>query len=103
MKARTRAPDAHLRSTHWPAVEHAQIKAHPCCEVCSVRKGLAAHHVIPFHVDPTHELDPENLITLCHDHHFLFGHFRLWKSWNVDVRADAALWAKRIAARPLKA
>jgi hypothetical protein len=46
------------------------------------------------------ELDRANLITLCRDHHFWFGHLGSWSSWNANVREDAAIWRAKIANRP---
>ena len=95
------------RSPKWPAVRAAHLKAHPTCEACgeSNTKILNVHHVVPFHVDPSKELDEANLITLCEGSvvncHLHFGHLRNWKSWNVDVRKDAADWLKKIKNRPM--
>lgn len=94
------------RSSKWPAVRAEHLRAHPACEACGERrtKVLAVHHIVPFHVDPMKELDPENLITLCEGEsvncHLLFGHLRNWRSWNVDVRKDAAEWRAKIKSRP---
>ena len=95
------------RSPKWPAVRAAHLKAHPTCEACGEgnTKILNVHHVVPFHIDPTKELDEANLITLCEGSvvncHLHFGHLRNWKSWNVDVRKDAAEWLKKIKNRPM--
>ena len=101
----TAPPEA--RSPKWPAVRAAHLKAHPTCEACGEgsTKILNVHHVVPFHVDPSKELDEANLITLCEgpvvNCHLHFGHLRNWKSWNVDVRKDAAEWLKKIKDRPM--
>jgi len=81
------------RSPHWPALEKSYLRAHPTCAACGAWILLNVHHVIPVHVDPKKELDLDNLITLCAGPklcHFIHGHRRNWKSWNPDVRADAA-------------
>lgn len=92
------------RSPHWPALERRYLKAHPICEVCGAKKNLAVHHKIPVHVDPTQELNIDNLKTLCESRvvncHLLFGHLGLWKSFNVTVDADAASMNQKIRARP---
>lgn len=93
------------RSPHWESVRDAHLKEHPACEVCGHKKNLNVHHVIPFHIDASKELDPSNLITLGNkcptgNHHLLFGHLGNWKSWNVNVREDAAAWKKKISERP---
>jgi lysophospholipase L1-like esterase len=46
--------------------------------------------VVPFSVDRSKELDPSNLFECCRYHHFWVGHFGDWRTYNPDVRADAA-------------
>lgn len=93
------------RSTRWPAVRAAYLKQNPACEVCGKKRVLLApievHHIVPFHIRPDLELEPSNLISLCRDHHILFGHLMNWKSWNIDVRSDADEWRNKIKNRPL--
>lgn len=95
------------RSPKWPAVRAEHLRSHPTCEACGERrmKVLAVHHIVPFHVNPSKELEPANLITLCEGEsvncHLLFGHLRNWRSWNVDVREDAAEWRAKIKSRPM--
>jgi 5-methylcytosine-specific restriction enzyme A len=97
------------RSSKWPEVRASHLKSHPECEACGERRAkfLAVHHIVPFHVDASKELAPENLITLCEGEsvncHLLFGHLRNWRSWNVDVRKDAAEWRAKIKNRPMPA
>lgn len=75
--------------------------------MCGGEEKLEVHHIRPFHLHPDLELDPDNLITLCeagHDGsncHLLFGHLGNFKSFNVDVRADAAHMGEKIENRPL--
>jgi 5-methylcytosine-specific restriction enzyme A len=88
------------RSPKWEEVRKAFVKEHPTCAVCGSKKDLNCHHKLPFHINPALELDPTNLITLCRDHHFLFGHFLNWKSFNKDVEADSTLWTTKIENRP---
>jgi predicted metal-binding protein len=54
---------------------------------------------VPFHIDRTKELDPNNLLTLCDcvgacEHHLGVGHTvegkSSWKLFNPNVRVDAA-------------
>lgn len=81
------------RSPHWPAVEHAHKAAHPDCAACGSVQSTEVHHVLPFHLFPQHELDPENLITLCRhspDCHIHIGHGGNFKDYNPNIRADAA-------------
>lgn len=93
-----------IRSPHWPEVQKAYHLAHPNCIVCGTKGTLLnpinIHHLVPFHKDPTKELDPTNLRTLCRAHHFLFGHLMKWASWNVDLDVDARIWSDKIRTRP---
>ncbi len=96
-------PDEHGRSSKWPALAHAHLKAHPKCEVCGTNKSLNVHHIKPFKLFPELELEPTNLFTLCEtpsqNHHFLFGHLLDWKAWNPSVIKDAIIWAGKISYR----
>lgn len=89
------------RSPQWPAVERQYLKEHPRCEVCGGTIGLNVHHKRPYHLFPSLELDPDNLITLCrpNDCHFLFGHGRDWKAFNLNVDSDVAHARKMIEDR----
>lgn len=81
------------RSRGWAALRAAHITREPYCTACGVQRFLEVHHVIPVHVDPTRELDPSNLITLCDGPnrcHLRVGHLKRWDRWNTDVREDAA-------------
>lgn len=91
---------AMLRSGKWPRVRATHLHLHPLCSVCRTKKNLDVHHCTPAHIDRSRELDPENLLTLCRPHHFLFGHFGSWVSWNTDVRQDCSEWALKIVMRP---
>ena len=88
------------RSGKWPAVRAAHLKRQPACAACGQTKELNVHHRIPFHVDPSLELSPENLITLCEHSpqscHYHFGHCALsWKAFNPHVVEDAATFQMR--------
>ena len=88
------------RSSHWPAVRAAKLKAQPTCEATGSTDDLEVHHVEPFHEDPSKELDPDNLIVLNRLAHFIIGHLCSWQSWNPAVRKDAAALMKKIQTRP---
>lgn len=92
------------RSGHWPTVRAAHLKQFPSCAVCGSLKDCEVHHIAPFHLHKNLELSPDNLITLCaeydRNHHYLFGHFLNWKSFNSNVKFDAAEWNKKILNRP---
>jgi len=81
------------RSPHWPSTRDAFLKLNAHCVCCGGTKRLQVHHVQPFHLHPDLELDPSNLITLCmfkSECHLFIGHGDDWRSWNPDVRKDAA-------------
>ena len=74
------------------------------CAVCGHTK-VALHHILPFHIDSSVELEDNNLIWLCEgfmtrNHHFEFGHLQNWKSWNEEVKLDAEIWRLKIQHRP---
>lgn len=100
-------PLASARSGHWPTVRKQHLAAHPYCAVCGGSVKLEVHHIRPFHLHPSLELDPTNFITLCEANkggvncHLLFGHLGNFKSFNTGVLDDAAAWLHKIKNRPL--
>lgn len=70
----------------WRKVRNAFVKEHPKCACCNIERELEAHHVKPWHLFPDLRYEFSNLITLCRDCHFRFGHGRNWKKWNPEVR-----------------
>lgn len=66
-------------------------KDHPACAVCGREarffwnRNNDVHHLMPVHIAPELATDPENLITLCRLHHWLFGHLTDWKAWNTQL------------------
>lgn len=89
------------RSGRWPACRRRHLEREPACQACGVTKGVEVHHVYPFSWPggEDRELDPANLITLCPVHHLWFGHLGDWRSRNEGVRADAAAFHAKVAAR----
>lgn len=93
------------RSPEWPTVRKAHLLRDPVCNICGGTKKLNVHHVLPFHVDKTLELNPDNLITLCDgagngNHHLIFGHFGNYATkWNPQIRTEAPFWRKRFEAK----
>lgn len=88
------------RSNKWPTIEKHFREAHPNCAVCNGTARLNVHHCIPFHLDPTLELDPNNLITLCmgeKECHLQIGHCGNFKLYNPNIVRDAATLSKDIA------
>lgn len=85
------------RSSRWATVRKAHLDGEPLCVACGRGKDLEVHHVIPYHVDPSRELDRTNLVTLCSDPcHRVFGHLMNYKKWNPLVREDAARYRDRM-------
>lgn len=94
-------PKGARRSSQWSHVRQQHLKANPTCALCGGSRKLEVHHAVPFHVDPTKELDPGNLITLCEawkrgvNCHLLFGHLGNYRGWNADVHVDVSRWKTR--------
>lgn len=82
------------RSGKWEAVEKSFKEAHPACEACGSKNRLNIHHILPFHLDKSKELDTNNLITLCMDFnkecHYRLGHLSNWHGYNPNIKSDAA-------------
>ena len=91
------------RSSKWPALRKEHLKKQPCCQACGSDRKPEVHHIVPFHLDPSRELDPSNLITLCDKWcHFVFGHLLDYRSWNKDVVRDARHYLEKRRTRPYK-
>lgn len=91
------------RSSQWPKLRKQHIEKQPCCQACGSCKKPEVHHIVPVHLDPSKELDPDNLITLCDRYcHFTIGHLMSYHSWNTEVIQDSANFLKKIANRPKK-
>lgn len=88
-----------LRSYEWDRVRKEFLIYHDKCEVCEKETKLNVHHQKPFHIYPAKELEMSNLITLCREHHYLFGHLLNWKSWNENIQEDAKIWNEKIKNR----
>lgn len=93
------------RSPKWATVRANWLKTHPECAACGQRDDLNVHHVKPFSFDPSLELDPNNLITLCTDGightncHLMIGHGGYFAAYNPNVREDAARFRRMISER----
>lgn len=100
-----KAPLSAKRSGKWPTVRSKHLLLNDKCAVCGSVKSLEVHHIVPFHVDPSKELDPNNLITLCETKnngvncHLLFGHLGNYKCYNNTVLYDAAQWNSKLRDR----
>lgn len=86
------------RSDKWPTFRKHHIKDE--CEACPSKEELNLHHIVPFNVDASKELDVTNVITLCRHCHLWIGHLLDWKSWNVNVVKMAHDMKQLILTRP---
>jgi 5-methylcytosine-specific restriction endonuclease McrA len=93
------------RSPLWGKVRAAHLLKEPVCQICGGTKKITVHHLLPYHVDRTLELDPTNLMTLCEgagngNHHLIFGHFGNYATkWNTAMLATAMVWRPRFEAK----
>ena len=84
------------RNPHWPKIRASYMKQHPKCEILCGKKATDCHHILPVHLFPNEELNPQNFLAVCEDCHFIFGHFFNYRSYNKDIRNDI----QRIKNRP---
>lgn len=77
-----------LRSPKWDKVRKAHLIRENKCQWCGMMDGLEVHHIQPFHIDPSLELQDWNLITLCVHCHLVCGHNCNWKSSNPFVKTE---------------
>lgn len=69
----------------WRKVRNSFVSAHAKCACCGIEKKLEVHHIRPWHIFPALRYSFDNLITLCRECHFRFGHGRNWKFWNPEI------------------
>lgn len=98
------SPVIGARSGRWPSFRRSFLKTNHKCEVCGGTTKLNVHHIVPFYIDQSKELDPENMITLCEGSrglncHFWIGHNGNWKAWNENVRENAKSFGKMLSER----
>lgn len=100
LKDLAKGKPAAKRSNRWPKVRAEHLKTQPNCQACGGSARIQVHHVTPFHLDASLELEPENLITLCESRasncHRLFGHLLDYKTHNEDVRNDSETFRKKL-------
>lgn len=96
-----KAPLSAKRSSQWRKVRKQVIDKHPFCAACGGVSKLEVHHIVPFHMDPSRELDPSNLIVLCESGdggvtcHLHYGHLGNYKHTNPAVASDADIWLRK--------
>lgn len=89
------------RSSQWSSIRSQHLLKYPCCQACGSCKKPEVHHIVPVHIDPSRELDLENLITLCNKYcHFAIGHLMNYRSWNEDVIKDSEVYNTKVKNRP---
>lgn len=100
-----KVPAGSKRSNRWPEVRAAHLKTNPNCALCGGKANLQVHHIMPFHIDPSLELNIANLITLCEakhngiNCHLAFGHLGNFRTVNPTSVADATDWGVKIKNR----
>ena len=87
------------RHKDWRSFRKDYLKICNECKICGSKRKLAVHHIVPFHVDPSRELQTSNCMTLCFYCHLIFGHLKNYKSYNRQIQFDAIEWEKRIKER----
>ena len=92
------------RSPKWDSVRQSFISDNGRkCTACGSSKFLNVHHIKPFHLYPSLELDKTNLIILCENKtlpcHLVFGHLLNWAAWNPDVTTDAGHYYSQLMNR----
>ena len=69
----------------WRKLRNALVKEVGKCELCDDNKKLEGHHIYPRHLFPDLALKASNVIILCRDCHFRFGHFRNFHDYNPTI------------------
>jgi hypothetical protein len=98
-----KAPHGLRRDPGWRVLRKEHLEKHPECFVCKSTRKVEVHHIVPFHVAPDQELNPENLITLCENGrfkalncHLLIGHLGNYRNININCVEDAMVWRGRL-------
>lgn len=91
------------RSPKWSKTRQQHLLENPLCANCGSQTDLEVHHIEPVHINPSRELDPTNLITLCSRYcHLAVGHLMDYKSWNINVINDTSVYFNKVKTRPYK-
>jgi len=91
------------RSPLWTAFRDGWKAVHPRCATCGSEDHIQVHHVVPFHLEPSKELDAHNVLTLCmgpNECHLRIGHGDDFRAFNPHVRAHVALLVHAPNVRP---
>lgn len=88
-------PEDHARDPRWEGWVRKFLKGKVCAS-CGTTDNLEGHHEIPFHLDRSKEMDPNNVVPLCmkpgHWCHFVFGHRWNWSNYVPNLRALLTWW-----------
>ena len=97
-----KAPKGAKRSSHWSKTRKQVLALNRKCAVCGSKKTLRVHHIVPFHLAPDMELDPDNLVVLCENKkygincHLLLGHVGNFRRTNPSCEIDIMVWNKKL-------
>ena len=84
------------RSPLWSLVRRIHLKSHPMCAACGSTRFIQVHHIVPFHMNRSLELNEGNLITLCmgkSECHLALGHGDSFNTYNPHVVPDVRVVA----------
>jgi len=88
------------RAPQWQTTRDRVIANHPACAYCG-SPAEKVHHIVPFHVDDSKELNTDNLLALCDACHGTTAHLdRHYQSWNPLIAEEIKLHKAMVAARP---
>jgi len=82
----------------WRRARSLYISGHQECAMCGEKKKLEVHHVLSYARHPDLRYDQGNLVTLCRECHFRFGHGRNWKTNNEGIRELCRLSRENLSA-----
>ena len=75
-----------LRSDwRWRRTRNDFAARNPECAMCGMTTDIEVHHIVPWQVDANLRYAESNLVTLCRDDHFKYGHWRNWRAQNPHV------------------
>jgi hypothetical protein len=84
---------AFTRSSKWRELRNEFLVKHPFCALCGSKDKLEVHHLTPVHINPSAELDADNLITLCEvkkwgvNCHLFLGHCGNYRDYNPTLKS----------------
>jgi len=97
-----KAPKGAKRASEWRKVRKEHLKKNPRCFICGSKTKVEVHHIVPFHLAPDLECNPENMMTLCENKkygincHLLIGHLGNYERVNESCETDARFLRSRL-------